>query len=92
MGRLNMGGGYFIFNSFVVGLFYYIPGMHKIMVKFQKLIKNVFIILHMHNIHCQQRELSTFLMGYQQLASHGYCGTSFQDGVRARLGFLCTPF
>jgi hypothetical protein len=37
-----------------------------------KVIKNLFLILHGHNIHCQQRKLSTFLMRYQQFASHAY--------------------
>jgi hypothetical protein len=43
------------------------------MMQFQKLIKNIFLTLHGDNIHCQQRELSKFLMRYQQFASHVYC-------------------
>jgi hypothetical protein len=63
------------------------------MVRFQKLLKNVFLILHGHNIYWQQRELSKFLMRYQQFDSHAYCGASFQDGVAAAEGFLCSaPF
>jgi hypothetical protein len=27
-------------------------------------------------MHCQQWELSTFLMRYQQFASHAYCGAA----------------
>jgi hypothetical protein len=42
---------------------------HKRTVRFQKLIRNVFLILHGHNINCQQRELSEFLIHYQQLVS-----------------------
>jgi hypothetical protein len=46
------------------------------MVQFQKLIKNLFLILNGHNIHCQQRELSKFLLQNQQFASHAYCGAA----------------
>jgi hypothetical protein len=42
------------------------------MVRFQKLIKNVFLILHGHSMHCQQQELSKFLMCYQQFTYHAY--------------------
>jgi hypothetical protein len=48
-------------------------GIHKRMVRFQKWIKNVYLTLHGHNIHRQRRHLSTFLMRYQQFASHAYC-------------------
>ena len=61
------------------------------MVQFQKLIRNLFLTLHGHNVHRQQRQLSKFLMRYQQFASHVYCGASFQDGVAAGKGFLCAP-
>jgi len=44
------------------------------MVRFQKLTRNLFITLHGHNVHHQQRQLSKFLMHYQQFASHAYCG------------------
>jgi hypothetical protein len=45
------------------------------MVRFQRLRK---CISHptRHNLHCQQRELSKFLMRYQQFASHAYCGAA----------------
>jgi len=46
------------------------------MVRFQKLTRNLFLTLHGHNIHCQQRQLSEFLMRYQQFASHAYCGAA----------------
>jgi hypothetical protein len=46
------------------------------MVQFQKLTRNVFIILHGHNVHRQQRQLSKFLMRYQQFAPHAYCGAA----------------
>jgi hypothetical protein len=36
--------------------------IHKGMIRFQKLIKNLFLTLHEHNIHCQQRRLFKFLM------------------------------
>jgi hypothetical protein len=41
------------------------------MMRFQKLLKNLFLALHDNNIHCQQQQL--FLMHYQQFASHAYC-------------------
>ena len=62
------------------------------MVQFQKLTRNLFLTLHGHNVHRQQRRLSKFLMRYQQFASHTYRGASFQDGVAAGKGFLCAPF
>jgi len=46
------------------------------MVQFQKLTRNLFLTLHGHNVHCQQRQLSKFLMRYQQFASHAYCGAA----------------
>jgi hypothetical protein len=39
-----------------------IQGIHKRMVRFQKLTRNVFLTLHGHNLHRQQRQLSKFLM------------------------------
>jgi len=38
------------------------------MVRFQKLTRNVFLTLRGHNLHRQQRQLSKFLMRYQQFA------------------------
>jgi hypothetical protein len=46
------------------------------MAQFQKLTRNLFLTLHGHNIHRQRRQLSKFLMPYQQLASHAYCGAA----------------
>ena len=46
------------------------------MVQFQKLTRDLFLILHGQNLHRQQRQLSKFLMRYQQLASHAYCGAA----------------
>jgi len=54
----------------------FIQGIHKRMVRFQKLTKNLFLTLHGHNVHRQQRQLSKFLMRYQQFASHAYCGAA----------------
>ena len=51
-------------------------GIHKRMARFQKLTRNIFLTLHGHNIHRQQRQLSKFLMRYQQFASHSYCGVA----------------
>jgi hypothetical protein len=36
----------------------------------------MFLILHEHNIHCQQRKLTKSLIRYQQLASHAYFGAA----------------
>jgi hypothetical protein len=44
------------------------------MVRFQKFTRNLFLTLYEQNVHRQQRQLSKFLMCYQQLASHAYCG------------------
>jgi len=46
------------------------------MVRFQKLTRNLFLTLHGHDVHRQQQQLSKFLMRYQQLASHAYCGAA----------------
>ena len=43
------------------------------MARFQKLTINLFLTLHGHNVHRQQRQLSKFLMRYQQFVSHAYC-------------------
>ena len=47
-----------------------VQGVYKRMVRFQKLIRNLLLSLHGHNVHRQQRKLSKFLMRYQQFASH----------------------
>ena len=70
----------------------YIQVIHKRMMWFQKLTRNLFLTLHGHNIHSQQQQLSKFLMRYQNFASHAYCGARFQDGVAAGKDFLCAPF
>ena len=62
------------------------------MVPFQKLTRKLFLTLHGHNLHRQQRQLSKFLMRYQQFASHAYCGASFQDGVAAGKAFCVLRF
>jgi hypothetical protein len=46
------------------------------MVQFQKLTRNLFFTFHGHNVHRQQRQLSKFLVRYQQFASHAYCGVA----------------
>ena len=53
-----------------------IQGIHKQTVRFQTLTRNLFLTLHGHNVHRQQRQLSKFLMRYQQFASHAYCGAA----------------
>ena len=52
----------FMFNN--------VQGIHKKMVRFQKVTRNLFLNLHGHNVHRQQRQMSKFLMRYQQFASH----------------------
>ena len=44
------------------------------MERIQKLTRNLFLNLHGHNVHRQQRQLSKFLKRYRQFASHAYCG------------------
>ena len=51
-----------------------IQGIHKRMVCFQKLTRNLFLTLHGHKVYRQQQQLSKFLMRYQQFASNAYCG------------------
>ena len=50
--------------------------VHKIMVQFQKLTRNLFLKLHGQNVHRQQRQLSQFRMRYQQFAFHADCGVA----------------
>ena len=47
--------------------------VYKRMVQFQKLTINLFLTLHGHNVHRQQRQLSKFRTRYQQFASHASC-------------------
>ena len=54
----------------------YIQGIHKRIARVQKLTRNSFITLHGHNVHRQERQLSKFLMRYQQFASLAYCGAA----------------
>jgi hypothetical protein len=53
-----------------------IQSIHKRMVRCQKLSRNLFLALHGHKVHRLQRQLSKFLMCYQQFASHAYCGAA----------------
>jgi hypothetical protein len=50
--------------------------VHKRMARFQKLVRNLYLTLHGNNIHCQQRELSKFLMALVTIKpkheSHSY--------------------
>ena len=64
------------------------------MVQFQKLTRNLFLTLHGHNVHRQQRQLSKFLMRYQQFDRSCLlrgCWASFQDGVAAGKVFPPRP-
>ena len=53
-----------------------IQGIHKRMVRFQKITRNLFLTLRGHNVHRQQWQLSKFFVRYQQFASHAYCGAA----------------
>jgi len=53
-----------------------IQGIHKRIVRFQKLTRNLFLTLHGHNVHRQQQQLSKFLMRYEQFACHAYYGAA----------------
>jgi len=53
-----------------------LQGIHKRMVRIQKLTRNLFLILHGLKVHHQQQQLSKFLMCYQQFASHAYSGVA----------------
>ena len=44
--------------------------------QFQKLTRNLFLTLHGQNLHRQQRQLSKFLVRYQQFAARVYCGAA----------------
>ena len=61
------------------------------MMRVQKLTRHLFLTLHGHNVHRQQRQLSKFLMRYQQFASRAYCVAA---GLVSKMasqqeGFLC---
>ena len=58
-------------------------GIHKRMVWFQKLTRNLFLTLHGPNAHHQQQQMSRFLMRHQQFASHAYCGAAGPDSKMA---------
>jgi hypothetical protein len=64
------------FPLFDAQVFCIIQGILKRMVRFQKLTRNLFLTLQGHNVHRQQRQLSKFLMHYQQFPSHAYCGAA----------------
>jgi len=57
-------------------VYVYIQGIHKRIVRLQRLRWNLFLTLYGHNAHRQQQQLSKFLMCYQQFASHAYCGVA----------------
>ena len=60
-----------ISNCYIyIYIYIYIQGIHKRMVRFEKVTRNLFLTLHGHNVHRQQRKLSKFLKRYQQFASH----------------------
>jgi hypothetical protein len=46
------------------------------MEQFQKLTRNLYLTFHGQIVHRKQRQMSEFLMCYQQFASHAYCGAA----------------
>ena len=60
------------------------------MVRIQKLTRNLFLTLHWHNVHRQQRQQSKFLLRYQQFASHAYCGPVSKMASKQEKA-LCVP-
>jgi hypothetical protein len=50
--------------------------INKRMALFKTLVKNLLLDLYGYNMHCQQQELSKFLMHYQQFVPHAYCGAT----------------
>jgi hypothetical protein len=73
---------------------WHIQDIHKRMVRFQKLLKCVFLIPHgRHKLSAAE----TVHVSYALPAVCLSCllrgrGTSFQDGVAAGEGFMCAPF
>ena len=67
---------WFVIDMCKKSAYMHIQVIHKRMVRFQKLTRNLFLTLHGHNLHRQQRQLSNFLMRYQQFVSHAYCGAA----------------
>jgi hypothetical protein len=68
----------------------YIQGVHKGMVQFQKLTRNLFLTFNGHHVHRQQRQLSKFLVRYQRSLLMLTAGPRGQ--FPAGKGFLCAPF
>ena len=83
-------------KAYVCNIYIYIhiqiQGTHKIMMRFQKLTRNLFLTLHWHNVHRQQRQLSMFLIRYRQFASHVYCGASFKMAPQQEKAFCVLRF
>jgi hypothetical protein len=50
--------------------------VHKRLVQFQKLTRNLFLTLHGHNAHRQNRQLSQVSHVLLAFASHAYCGAA----------------
>jgi hypothetical protein len=65
-----------LFQYFSCFISYHYTGYTQKMVQFQQLTRNLFLTLQGHNAHRQQRQMSKFLMRYQQFASHAYCGAA----------------
>ena len=60
-----------------------------------KVNKNLFLTLHGHNVHRQQRQLSKFLMRYQQFARSCLlrgCGATLQNGAQQEKAFCVLRF
>jgi hypothetical protein len=66
--------------------FHNIQGIHKRMVQFQKLIRNLLFTLHGHNLHRQQRQLSKFIMHYSQ--SFNVCTLGHTTHIHTVIKFI----
>jgi hypothetical protein len=71
-----------------------VQAIHEIMVRFQTSLNNLFLILHWHNVRCQQQELSIFLMRYSSSLLMLTAGArdSFQDGAQKQKAFCVLRF
>ena len=60
--KARRGHIYVICVCVFIYMYIHIQGIHKRMVRFQKLTRNLFLTLHGHNAHRQQRQLSNSLL------------------------------
>jgi hypothetical protein len=70
-----------------------IQGIHKRMLRFQKLTRNLFLTLHGHNVHRQQRQLSqvshALITVFQCVHPGSHDTHSHGNQIHPRLGVAC---